>query len=329
MEGKRLIKKLSEENNELKQYIETLNKECMELQAALFEEANKMAQTAYAAEYAANKRADECGLENAVLKQEVQALKNALRLHIEENSNVFAAPKSMSTITTPEIEDKTRRGSLRRLGFLRNSIGSTPFSATLPPPSANGGFHSGDRRRYSSTISNSSNTTSVINVTSHEPVTRRRLLEALTSSVVCAETVAEEQFQEIKCLLSPKTKFKLGNYESEPGMQGKIPKLHGLIFHDPALVPKIHLRTSNTRTGVTFTRDVLSFPSNLYQSMYRMLDVSSRSLPGKKIECCHPSFPPPPPPTHSLAELNQCGWSILMDLEPAASDIAEFEIAYQ
>lgn len=42
MDGKRLIKKLSEENNELKQYIETLNKECMELQAALFEEANKM-----------------------------------------------------------------------------------------------------------------------------------------------------------------------------------------------------------------------------------------------------------------------------------------------
>lgn len=42
MEGKGLSKTLSEENNELKQYIETLNKECMDLQAALFEEANKM-----------------------------------------------------------------------------------------------------------------------------------------------------------------------------------------------------------------------------------------------------------------------------------------------
>lgn len=101
----------------------------------------------------------------------------------------------MSSITAPEIEDKPRKSSLRRLGFLRNSIGSTSSSATLPPPSASGGFHSGDRRRYSSTISNSSNTTSIINVTSHEPVTRRRLLDALTSSVVCAETVAEEQFQ--------------------------------------------------------------------------------------------------------------------------------------
>lgn len=42
MAGRRLSKTLSEENYELKQYIETLNKECMELQAALFEEANKM-----------------------------------------------------------------------------------------------------------------------------------------------------------------------------------------------------------------------------------------------------------------------------------------------
>ena len=76
MERKRISKSLSEENNELKQYIESLNKECMELQAALFEEANKMvtqlldnyfqAQTAYAAEHAAVKRAEEMKKENIV-----------------------------------------------------------------------------------------------------------------------------------------------------------------------------------------------------------------------------------------------------------------------
>ncbi|VDO04936.1 unnamed protein product [Rodentolepis nana] len=190
MEGKRLTKRLSEENDELKRYIETLNKECMELQAALFEEANKMTQTAYAAEYAAKKRADECSKENEVLKKEVQALKNTLRLHIEENSDVFAVRKSVSSVVTPEIEEKTRKSSFRRLSFRRNSLSSTL------PPSANGSFHGIDRCRYSSTISNSSNTALVINVASQEPVTRRRLLDALTSSAVCSETVAEEQFQE-------------------------------------------------------------------------------------------------------------------------------------
>nr|CDS30280.2 glucosamine fructose 6 phosphate [Hymenolepis microstoma] len=190
MEGKHLTKRLSEENDELKRYIETLNKECMELQAALFEEANKMTQTAYAAEYAAKKRADECSKENEVLKKEVQALKNILRLHMEENSDVFAVHKSVSNVVTPEIEEKTGRSSFRRLNFPRNSVSSTL------PPSANGSLHGGDRSRYSSTISNSSNTAFIINVASQEPVTRRRLLDAFTSSVVCAETVAEEQFQE-------------------------------------------------------------------------------------------------------------------------------------
>ncbi|KAM7540523.1 hypothetical protein Aperf_G00000021225 [Anoplocephala perfoliata] len=189
MEGKGLPKTLSEENSELKQYIESLNKECMDLQAALFEEANKMAQTAYAAEYAAKRRADEFKKENSVLRKEVQALKNTLRLHIEGNSDVFAASRTMPSLVTPEAENKSRRGSLRRLSFLRLSTNSLSSSATLPsslPSSSANGHHSGDHRPHSFASSNGA---------SREPVTRRCLLDALTSSAVCAETVAEEQFQ--------------------------------------------------------------------------------------------------------------------------------------
>lgn len=187
MEGKSISKKLTEENNELKHYIDSLNKECMELQAALFEEANKMAQNAYAAEHAAVKRAKEVEKENSILKKEVQALKNTLRLH-EEKSGVFAVQRSMSgmvpTASTPEAEEKGKGNRLRRLSYLLSP-------APTPPHSSNPLASQVDRRRWSSTLN-----TSIINVTSQEPVTRKYLLEALTSSATCAETVGDDHFQE-------------------------------------------------------------------------------------------------------------------------------------
>ncbi|VDM16194.1 unnamed protein product [Hydatigera taeniaeformis] len=180
MEGKSLSKNLTEENNELKQYIDSLNKECMELQAALFEEANKMAQNAYAAEHAAVKRTKEVERENLILKKEVQSLKNSLRLQVEEKRDVVAVRRSMSGVVSQanalEAEDKGKGNRLRRLSILLNPSPNLPqSSACLAAPV--------DRRRWSSTLS-----TSIINVTSQEPVTRKYLLEALTSGVNCAET---------------------------------------------------------------------------------------------------------------------------------------------
>ncbi|KAL5964356.1 hypothetical protein TSMEX_007924, partial [Taenia solium] len=164
MESKSISKNLTEENNELKQYIDSLNKECMELQAALFEEANKM-----------------------ILKKEVKALKNALRLHVEEKPDVLAVRKSMSSVvpsaSTLEADDKGKSNRLRRLSFLLNPTSNPPHSSTSLASQV-------DRRRWSSTLS-----TSIINVTSQEPVTRRYLLEALTSSVTCAEAVGDDHFQ--------------------------------------------------------------------------------------------------------------------------------------
>ncbi|KAL5112747.1 hypothetical protein TcWFU_008520 [Taenia crassiceps] len=187
MEGKSLSKNLTEENNELKQYIESLNKECMELQAALFEEANKMAQNAYAAEHAAVKRAKEVEKENLILKKEVQALKGTLRLHVEEKSDVFAVRRSMSGVVTPastlEADHKGKSNRLRRLSFLLNPTPNLHHSTSHALEA--------DRRWRSSTLN-----TSIINVTSQEPVTRRYLLEALTSSITCAETVGDDHFQE-------------------------------------------------------------------------------------------------------------------------------------
>ncbi|VDK38721.1 unnamed protein product [Taenia asiatica] len=187
MESKRVSKTLTEENNELKQYIDSLNKECMELQAALFEEANKMAQNAYAAEHAAVKRAKEVEKENLILKKEVKALKNALRLHVEEKPDALAVRKSMSSVvpsaSTLEADDKGKSNRLRRFSFLLNPTSN-------PPHSSNSLASQVDRRRWSSTLS-----TSIINVTSQEPVTRRYLLEALTSSVTCAEAVGDDHFQ--------------------------------------------------------------------------------------------------------------------------------------
>ncbi|VDK79949.1 unnamed protein product [Dibothriocephalus latus] len=88
MESKQSNQCLSEENAKLKQYIEELNKECMELQASLFEEANKMTQAAFAAQNKAEKKAQEKSRENNVLRAEVHALKELLRKSQDQQANL-------------------------------------------------------------------------------------------------------------------------------------------------------------------------------------------------------------------------------------------------
>ncbi|CAH8505651.1 unnamed protein product [Schistosoma rodhaini] len=69
------IKITSEENIGLKSYIERMNSECMELNATLFEEANRMVHEALSKEQYAVRQAKEKIQENEILQSEVRALK--------------------------------------------------------------------------------------------------------------------------------------------------------------------------------------------------------------------------------------------------------------
>lgn len=187
----------------------------------------------------------------------------------------------MSNVVTPEIGEKTRRSSFRHLSFRRNSVSSTL------PPSANGSFHGGDRRQYSSTTSNSSNTAFIINVASQEPVTRRRLLDAFTSSVVCAETVAEEQFQEFVDWV-------------EGGCCVTWPE-------DFCATADLHSCSLVNITHISHKYDESTGKSHGNQSAYRARndsDVDNILLPHKQYPCPNsaPTLPPAPqPPSKQLA----------------------------
>ncbi|CAH8498635.1 unnamed protein product [Schistosoma guineensis] len=69
------VKLTSEENIGLKSYIERMNSECMELNATLFEEANRMVHEALSKEHYAVRQAKEKIQENEILQSEVRALK--------------------------------------------------------------------------------------------------------------------------------------------------------------------------------------------------------------------------------------------------------------
>ncbi|GAA47677.1 glucosamine-fructose-6-phosphate aminotransferase [Clonorchis sinensis] len=69
------IKLLLEENRGLKSYIENMNSECLELNAVLFDEANKMVIAARSKQYLAEKRAKEKAQENELLHSQVDTLK--------------------------------------------------------------------------------------------------------------------------------------------------------------------------------------------------------------------------------------------------------------
>ncbi|KER29601.1 hypothetical protein T265_03802 [Opisthorchis viverrini] len=69
------IKLLLEENRGLKSYIENMNSECLELNAVLFDEANKMVISARSKQYMAEKKAKENAQENELLHSQVDTLK--------------------------------------------------------------------------------------------------------------------------------------------------------------------------------------------------------------------------------------------------------------
>ncbi|CAH8504058.1 unnamed protein product [Heterobilharzia americana] len=87
------VKLALEENVSLKSYIERMNSECMELNAALFEEANKMVNEALAKQHYAAKQLKEKTQENEILHSELRALK---KLVGELSSNMVYQVKKNS-----------------------------------------------------------------------------------------------------------------------------------------------------------------------------------------------------------------------------------------
>ncbi|KAL7062091.1 hypothetical protein AAHC03_01268 [Spirometra sp. Aus1] len=181
MESKQPIQHLAEENTKLKQYIEELNKECMELQASLFEEANKMTQAAFGAQNKAEKRAQEKIRENNVLRAEVLALKNLLR-NSQEKQDTFAMRRSVSS--TEDLLPPVEFSSNRRISR-QNTGASHPSS--LPQ---------GLSRPRLSSASRPSLATSIVSLTTQEPVTRKSLYEALTADGSCSLNTHSKYYKE-------------------------------------------------------------------------------------------------------------------------------------
>lgn len=181
MESKQSVQRLTEENAKLKQYIEELNKECMELQASLFEEANKMTQAAFGAQHKAEKRAQEKIRENHVLRAELLALKGLLRNSQEKQAN-FAMRRSVSSneALLPPVEFSQIRRAFRQHTDAQHT-------ASLPQ-----GF---SRPRMSS-ASRPSLSTSIVSLTTQEPVTRKSLYEALTADGSCSLNTHSKYYKE-------------------------------------------------------------------------------------------------------------------------------------
>ncbi|KAF8566567.1 hypothetical protein P879_05125 [Paragonimus westermani] len=96
------IKTLLEENVGLKSYIENMNTECLELNAALFDEANKMVIAARTKQHNAEKRAKERAQENELL-----------RLQLDELRTVIASlPSPVETCGSPTVLGKSPLSSL-------------------------------------------------------------------------------------------------------------------------------------------------------------------------------------------------------------------------
>ncbi|CAI2726101.1 unnamed protein product [Schistosoma spindalis] len=115
------VKLTSEENISLKSYIERMNSECMELNATLFEEANRMVHEALSKEHYAVRQAKEKIQENEILQSEVRALK----LLVAELSSSITNQKIRNSLystrmkydniacnKSPEIHRKLATGNL-------------------------------------------------------------------------------------------------------------------------------------------------------------------------------------------------------------------------
>ncbi|KAA0191224.1 hypothetical protein FBUS_11168 [Fasciolopsis buskii] len=72
------MKTVMEENAGLKSYIDNMNKECLELNAALFEEANAMVNAARFKQNMAEKKLKERNQENEMLRSQVQSLREVI-----------------------------------------------------------------------------------------------------------------------------------------------------------------------------------------------------------------------------------------------------------
>ncbi|CAH8503786.1 unnamed protein product [Schistosoma margrebowiei] len=118
------VKLTSEENIGLKSYIERMNSECMELNATLFEEANRMVHEALSKEHYAVRQAKEKIQENEILQSEVRALK----LLVAELSSSITNQKIKNSLystrmkydniacnKSPEIHRKLGTGNLLEL----------------------------------------------------------------------------------------------------------------------------------------------------------------------------------------------------------------------
>ncbi|TPP60780.1 Glucosamine-fructose-6-phosphate aminotransferase [Fasciola gigantica] len=86
------IKNAMEENAGLKSYIDNMNKECLELNAALFEEANKMVTTARTKQQIAEKKLKEKNQENEMLRSQIQSLREV----------ISKLPSPVSTASSPD-----------------------------------------------------------------------------------------------------------------------------------------------------------------------------------------------------------------------------------
>ncbi|KAA3678379.1 uncharacterized protein DEA37_0015067 [Paragonimus westermani] len=91
------IKTLLEENVGLKSYIENMNTECLELNAALFDEANKMVIAARSKQHNAEKRAKERAQENELLRSQLDELRTV----------IASLPSPVETCGSPTVLGKS------------------------------------------------------------------------------------------------------------------------------------------------------------------------------------------------------------------------------
>ncbi|KAF5398601.1 hypothetical protein PHET_07975 [Paragonimus heterotremus] len=114
------IKTLLEENVGLKSYIENMNTECLELNAALFDEANKMVIAARSKQHSAEKRAKEKAQENELLRSQLDELRTV----------IASLPSPVETCGSPTVLGKSplSRSELCAHFSLFVSLNITPFS---------------------------------------------------------------------------------------------------------------------------------------------------------------------------------------------------------
>ncbi|CAL8074506.1 unnamed protein product [Calicophoron daubneyi] len=117
-DGMKTIKSALEENTQLKSYIHDMNSECLELQATLFEEANKMVNEARKQQSLAERRAEERSQENKMLRSQVEALRGVI--------NSLPSPVPLSKSRSSLVQPPTLRNPKTRTRRPKAYRQSTP-----------------------------------------------------------------------------------------------------------------------------------------------------------------------------------------------------------